>query len=67
MIKRELKSIQEANKKFKLKKGNEIPTTSKYDRNSCSRCHNYQYLSSIRCSNCGRNYCFSDAVDCCGG
>lgn len=47
--------------------GTQIDSSCKYDRNSCSKCRNYQYLSSLRCLDCKRNYCSLDFVKCCSG
>ena len=47
--------------------GTEISDGAKYDKNSCSVCRNYQYLSSIRCEDCNKNYCERDVKLCCNG
>ena len=65
MIKKEFREIVKVSKKFSLQLGEPIASSAKYDRNSCSKCRNYLYLSSIKCSSCGKNYCFQDLFDCC--
>lgn len=66
IIKQEYKRLQALSKTFDLRKSVQIAESCKYDRNSCSKCHNYQYLSSLRCAECGKNYCFDDVNECCG-
>lgn len=38
----------------------------RYDRLSCHSCKHYQYLSILKCANCGKKYCFEHAGRCCG-
>lgn len=56
-----------AGEKNSIKLGTKIDSCCKYDRNSCSKCRNYLYLSSLRCVDCNKNYCSHDFYTCCSG
>lgn len=67
LLKKQKTFLSEVSKKCKIVEEVLIEDKAKYDRNSCSTCRNYQYLSSLRCKNCHKNYCPDDFNICCDG
>lgn len=67
MIKKEYESLKQLIKQYEIREGKMLPSSYKYFKNSCCKCRNYQYLSSIACADCGNNYCFKDVRVCCNG
>ena len=67
IVQEEHEWIKSISQKYSIKTGQQIDSSAKYDRNSCTRCRNYLYLSSLRCADCHKNYCSRDFHNCCLG
>lgn len=66
LVKSEYDRVQQALAKNKVSSYSYIPQKKlKYEKNMCSVCKNYCYLSYFKCTDCGKIRCLTHKGECC--